>query len=86
MRYLNAPLPKQDRVTFKYPAEDEPYIRRLGSALVLHWSELPQELRAKLLTEATTVWDRELHIPQILRKIDAFIKRHQIYPSEKAPE
>lgn len=70
-------LPKtSDQFSFKYPSEDEPYIRRLGSALLLHWAEIPEEVRARILAEAATVWDREFHIPQIAKKLDAFIKRH----------
>lgn len=74
---MKATLPKQDQFAFKYPSEDEPYVRRLGSALLLHWSEVPEELRAKILAEAAGVWDREYNIPQIARKLEAFIKRHQ---------
>jgi hypothetical protein len=73
---VKAPLPQQDQFALKYPSEDEPYIRRLGSALLLHWSELPEELRIKIIDEAATVWDREFHIPQITRKLDTFVKRH----------
>jgi hypothetical protein len=75
---VKAPLPKQDEFAFKYPSEDEPYIRRLGSALLVHWSAIPEEVRAKILSEAATVWDREFHIPQIARKLDAFVKRHLV--------
>ncbi len=71
------PQASKNQFAFKYPSEDEPFIRRLGSALLIHWNELPEELRAKLLAEAATVWDREFHIPQITRKLDAFVKRHQ---------
>ncbi len=74
---MKATLPKQEQFSFKYPSEDEPYIRRLGSALLLHWAELPEELRAKILSEAAGVWDREFNIPQIARKLEAFVKRHQ---------
>jgi len=68
---------KQDQFAYKYPSEDEPYIRRLGSAVLIHWSEIPEEVRAKILTEASTVWDREFNIPQIARKLEAFVKRYQ---------
>jgi hypothetical protein len=74
---VKASPPKQDQFAFKYPSEDEPYIRRLGSALLIHWSEIPEEVRAKILAEAASVWDREFNIPQIARKLEAFIKRHQ---------
>jgi hypothetical protein len=80
-----APLPKQDKPVFKYPSEDEPFIRRLGSALLLHWNELPEELRVKLFAEACTTWDREFHIPQIARKLETFLKRHQMpHPTKPA--
>jgi hypothetical protein len=74
---VKPPVQKQDQFAFKYPSEDEPYIRRLGSALLHHWSEVPEELRQILMAEACTVWDREFNIPQIARKLDLFIKRHQ---------
>ena len=77
MYVVKATLPKQDQFAFKYPSEDEPYVRRLGSAVLIHWNEIPEEVRAKLLTEAASVWDREFNIPQIARKLEAFIKRHQ---------
>ena len=80
---VKAPLPQQDQFTLKYPSEDEPYIRRLGSALLLHWGEIPEEVRAKILAEAATVWDREFHIPQIARKLDTFVKRHLTRNPEK---
>lgn len=69
--------PKPDKFAYKYPSEDEPYIRRLGSAVLIHWSAIPEEVRMKILAEASAVWDREFHIPQIARKLEAFIKRHQ---------
>lgn len=71
------PIPDQIGTGFKYPSEDETYIRRLGSAALVHWSEIPAELRDKILAEASRVWDREYHIPQLLRKLEAFIKRFQ---------
>lgn len=74
------PVPNPDRsgTGFKYPSEDEPYIRRLGSATLVHWSEIPAELREKILAEAGTVWDREYHIPQIARKLEAFVRRYYV--------
>jgi hypothetical protein len=71
-------LPQQDEFAHKYPSEDEPYIRRLGAALLAHWAEIPEDVRVKILAEAATVWDREYHIPQIAKKLEAFIRRHQV--------
>ncbi len=67
--------PSKDQFAYKYPSEDEPYVRRVGSAALIHWAEIPEELRAKILAEAATVWDREFHIPQIARKLEGFVKR-----------
>jgi hypothetical protein len=83
---VKAPLPQQDQFAFKYPSEDEPYIRRLGSALLNHWAELPEDVRAKILAEAATVWDREFHIPQISKKLETFVRRHQSRRTEKPGE
>ncbi len=70
-------LPKtSDQFAYKYPSEDEPYVRRLGSAVLIHWNEIPEDVRARILAEAASVWDREFHIPQIGRKLEAFVKRH----------
>lgn len=66
---------KPEQPVMKYPSEDEVYVRRLGAALMVHWAELPEELRLKLLDEAATVWDREFHIPQLAKKLEAFVKR-----------
>jgi len=59
----------------KYPSEDEPYVRRLGIALMDHWYELPAELRDQIEADALKVWDREYHVHQLAQKLEAFIKR-----------
>lgn len=70
------PAKVPERKAFKYPSEDETFVRRLGSAVLAHWSALPEELRTKILAEAVTVWDREYNIAQLSQKLDAFIKRY----------
>ena len=77
--------PVKDQFAYKYPSEDEPFIRRLGSALLIHWSEIPEDVRAKIVAEAAAVWDREFHIPQIARKLEAFIKRFPVRKTPPAP-
>ncbi|MEI9931168.1 MAG: hypothetical protein WDM89_11650 [Rhizomicrobium sp.] len=62
---------------WKYPSEDETYIRRLGSATLSLWAGLPPELQAKLLAEAGQVWDREYNIPHLPAKLLAFVKRRR---------
>ena len=74
---MATPTKSPDQFTHKYPSEDEPFIRRLGSALLIHWNEIPDEVRVKILAEASKVWDREYHIPQIAKKLDTFVKRRQ---------
>ncbi len=70
------PAKMPERKSFKYPSEDEVFIRRLGSATLANWSALPEELRAKILAEAITVWDREYNIPQLAQKLELFVKRY----------
>ena len=67
--------PAQKRV-FKYPAEEETYVRRLGAAVLAVWPELDAGLRQKLLAEAATAWDREYNIDKLPAKLEAFIKKH----------
>lgn len=76
MKPANDSFVDQSQSAGKYPSEDECYVRRFGSALLLHWDELPEDVRGKILADAALVWDREYGIPHIARKLDAFIKRH----------
>jgi hypothetical protein len=65
-----------EQKAFKYPSEDETFVRRLGSAVLANWSALPEELRAKIMADAGQVWDREYNVPQLAQKLDAFVKRY----------
>ena len=64
------------KLVFKYPSEDEVFVRRLGSGVLSCWSVLPEDIREKILAEAATVWDREYNIPQLPQKLETFVKRH----------
>jgi hypothetical protein len=64
------------KIVFKYPSEDETYVRRLGASVLALWSTLPPELKTQILAEANMVWDREYNVPQLSTKLDAFVKRH----------
>jgi hypothetical protein len=62
---------------WKYPSEDETYIRRLGSATLALWVGFPPELQAKLLAEAGQVWDREYNVPNLPAKLQTFVRRRR---------
>lgn len=66
------------RKVFKYPSEEETFVRRLGSAVLASWSALPPDIRERVMSEALKAWDREYHIPGLEKKLESFIKR---YPS-----
>ncbi|MBI3678219.1 MAG: hypothetical protein HY243_16540 [Proteobacteria bacterium] len=63
---------------FKYPSEEEFYVRRLGSALLANWSSLSSEQREKIAADAVSAWDREYGVSQLAQKLDAFIKRYPL--------
>lgn len=67
--------PTQKRV-FKYPAEEEVYVRRLGAAVLACWGSVDPELKQKILSEAASAWDREYNTDKLPAKLEAFIKRH----------
>ena len=62
---------------WKYPSEDETFMRRLGSATHALWPSLPPEIQEKLLAEAGQVWDREYNFPNLPAKLQAFVKRRR---------
>ena len=62
---------------FKYPAEDECLVRRLGSGVIAAWPHLPEEARERILAEAKMCWDREHFVSKLTSKLEAIIKRHQ---------
>ncbi len=62
---------------FKYPAEDECLVRRLGSGVIAAWPQLPEEARERILAEAKLAWDREHFVSKLPSKLDAIIRRHQ---------
>jgi hypothetical protein len=60
---------------FKYPAEEECLVRRLGSGVIAVWNHLPEEARDRILQEAKIVWDREFHVSRLPEKLEAIIRR-----------
>lgn len=67
----------QERV-FKYPAEEECLVRRLGSGVIAAWAALPEEARERILAEARTAWDREYHVPKLNERLEGIIRRRQV--------
>jgi hypothetical protein len=61
--------------SFKYPAEDECLVRRLGSGVIAAWPHLPREAQEKIFAEAKLAWDREFHVTNLPDKMTAIIKR-----------
>lgn len=61
--------------TFKYPAEDECLVRRLGSGVIAAWPLLPEEARERILTEAKVAWDREHFVSKLPSKLEAILRR-----------
>lgn len=60
---------------FKYPAEEECLVRRLGSAVIAAWPVLPEAVREKLLAEAENAWDREFHVANLGDRLEAIARR-----------
>jgi hypothetical protein len=66
----------EERV-FKYPAEEECLVRRLGSGVIAAWNSLPEDAKERILAEARTAWDREFHVPRLNDRLEAIIRRRQ---------
>ena len=60
---------------FKYPAEEECLVRRLGSAVIAAWPHLPREVQETIFAEAKIAWDREFLVSKLPSKLDAIIRR-----------
>jgi len=68
----------EHRSVFKYPAEDECLVRRLGAAVIASWGTLPEPVRDRLLSEARSAWDREYYVSHLNDKLDAVVRRRLI--------
>jgi hypothetical protein len=60
---------------FKYPAEEECLVRRLGSGVIAAWNQLPEETRVRVLQEARLAWDREYHVSRLPERLEGIIRR-----------
>lgn len=61
--------------TFKYPAEEECLVRRLGSGVIAAWPNLPREAQEMIFAEAKIAWDREHFVSKLPDKLTNIIKR-----------
>ncbi len=59
--------------TLKYREQQEHLLRRLGSALVLQWDALPDELQDLIIDQAALVDDRD-DAPHDASEIGSFIR------------
>jgi len=57
----------------KYDLTDEHYLKRLGAALVVKWTSLPEEVQHRLVEQAGLMFDRDVSSAGIER----FIQRTQ---------
>ena len=64
-----------DQNLFKYPAEDECLVRRLGSAVIACWATLPEAARDRILAEARAAWDREYYVSRLKDRLEAIVRR-----------
>jgi hypothetical protein len=67
------PAPKK---LFRYPSEDETFVRRIGAGALACWGAIPPEVRERILAEAAMAWDREYNVGKLPQKLDEFVKRH----------
>ena len=70
-------MPFVEERVFKYPAEDECLVRRLGSGVIAAWNSLPEEAKDRILQEARVAWDREFHVSRLGDRLEAIIRRRQ---------
>ena len=68
-------MPFVEDKEFRYPAEDECLVRRLGAGVIAAWPHLPEEARDRILAEAKTAWDREHFVSKLPAKLEAIIRR-----------
>ena len=55
-------MPDVKAVMLKYTDQDEALIRRLGSAVVTQWANLPQDVRDRILQQAIFIYDRDVQV------------------------
>lgn len=70
--------------SLRYRESQEHLLRRLGSALVLQWDALPDELQDLIVDQAAIVEDRDLSA-HAASDIEAFIRNVKVAALTKVP-
>jgi hypothetical protein len=61
----------------KYDPSDEGLVRRLGSALVMHWDMLSEIQQKAFLLQAVMTGDRDETV-QLEQQLKLFIEKHKV--------
>ena len=69
-------MPFVEEKQFKYPAEEECLVRRLGAGVIAAWPHLPQDVQALIFNEAKLAWDREHFVSKLPQKLESLLRRH----------
>lgn len=70
---MTPPPPAPIAKTLRYSAAFEYLLRRLGSALVLQWDALPDDMQDLLIDQAARVEDRD-EAPHAIEDIERFLR------------
>jgi hypothetical protein len=68
--------------TLKYKEAEEHFLRRLGSAVILHWDELSNDMQDLLIDQASIVLDRD-EAPHASTDIENFVRNVKAVSSQK---
>jgi len=60
----------------RYTEDEEHILRRLGGAVVVQWDALPEDIRERLINQATNMSDRYQTV-QLRQQIEMFIEKRQ---------
>jgi hypothetical protein len=73
--------------TVKYHADQEHFLRRISSGVLIHWDSLPSDLQDLIIDQAVVVDDRHTETPTTL-DIENFIRTVKLarrQPAKAAP-
>jgi hypothetical protein len=68
-------MPFVEEKQFRYPAEEECLVRRLGAGVIAAWPYLPEEVQAHIFNEAKLAWDREHFVSKLPQKLESILRR-----------